>query len=293
MSVILGQFFWSICTNAGDQVVLQRYLSTPSLASARKSVWVFTVLQIHPRVRASRSCGLALFASIGTLPGSRPQEFQNQIAPQADRLLPRFIAEGLPVGLLRIAPRIAPRGRDGQPQLGDQLHLHGHDRRPRSCPQSRRGAASEVRLEKAISLVAGVFGLAMACAVAAMATSTSWNLLELSLRVGHLFVGPVAILFFAGILFRRVGTAAALWGFSLGTALSIYICFGKEIFGLEKSISFTWIVTLPFLTGLTTAALLGPWLASPTPQQIRGLTLRGLADEKPRRAPATELEQPS
>jgi hypothetical protein len=111
--------------------------------------------------------------------------------------------------------------------------------------------------------------------------------------VGHLLVGPIAVLFFSGILLRRVGTSAAMCGFAAGAALSVFICFGKELFGLEKSISFVWIVTLPFLTGLITAALLGPWLARPTAQQVRDLTLGGLAATKRLRARGTQLEQPS
>src|SRR6478735_9436082 len=36
-TALMSGFFWQICTHCSDQVVLQRYASTPSLAAARKS----------------------------------------------------------------------------------------------------------------------------------------------------------------------------------------------------------------------------------------------------------------
>jgi len=287
VAVVLGQFFWSICTNAGDQVVVQRYLSTPSLSSARKSVWVFTILQII-LVAGLAVVGLALFAANWQASGLPVQEFQDQIAPRADRLLPRFIAEGLPAGLsgLLLAALLAAAMSSLSSAINSISTVAAVDltRQPRTAVAEGGG----LERERAISLLAGIMGLAMACAVAFVATRTTWNLLELSLRVGHLFVGPLAVLFFAGILFNRVGTPAALWGFAVSTGLSVFICFGKELFGLERSISFVWIVTLPFLLGLAAAALLGPWLATPTAPQVRDLTMRGLAAARLARAAQNE-----
>ena len=37
---VMGQFFWNICTQASDQVAVQRLLSTPSLNEARRSLWM-------------------------------------------------------------------------------------------------------------------------------------------------------------------------------------------------------------------------------------------------------------
>ena len=66
-----------------------------------------------------------------------------------------------------------------------------------------------------------------------MAQNTEWNLVELTGRLNHIFVGPLAVLFFGGILFRRAGKSAALMGFVAGTLMSLFVCFGKEWFGME------------------------------------------------------------
>jgi Na+/proline symporter len=70
---------------------------------------------------------------------------------------------------------------------------------------------------------------------------------ELSGRLNHIFVGPLASLFFAGVLVRRVTERGALAGFAAGVAVSLVICFGP--------ISFTWMVPVSLLTGVGVAVL--------------------------------------
>jgi hypothetical protein len=82
---------------------------------------------------------------------------------------------------------------------------------------------------------------------------TEWNLIDLSQRLNHIFVGPLAVLFFAGILFARVDVWAGLAGFVIGTGWSLLVAFGSGWLGLAEPISFTWLVPGSFVAGLAAA----------------------------------------
>ena len=73
--------------------------------------------------------------------------------------------------------------------------------------------------------------------------------------------------------FRRAGKQAALLGFLAGTLASLFICFGREWFGMEMSLSFVWVVPLPFLVGLALAGLLAYCFPRPPKSSVQGLTL--------------------
>ena len=80
------------------------------------------------------------------------------------------------------------------------------------------------------------------------------------------------MLFFAGILFRRAGKTAALAGFTAGTAVSLYVCFGREWFGLEQSVSFLWVVPASFVLGLVVSWAVSTMTEPPREDKLRGLT---------------------
>ena len=62
-------------------------------------------------------------------------------------------------------------------------------------------------------------------------------------------------------------------GFVAGTLMSLFVCFGKEWFGMEKSYSFVWVVPLPFLVGLAIAGLIAIVFPKPSKDAVDGLTL--------------------
>ncbi len=270
VAVVVSQFFWSVSLSISDQVVVQRFLATPTLGDARRSVWVATFLQMLV-VASLAFCGLALFAANWHVSGMHPQEFQNQITRDADRLLPRFIARDLPTGLagLLLAALLAA----AMSSLSSGINsvssvLSGYVSRRHEFPTS-----GSLRMEKWTAFTAGAGVTAAAWVLVATIERTGWNLLELSSRVGGLFVAPLAVPFAAGMLFRWVGTTAVLCGFAASLASSIFIAFGKELFGLQNSISFLWVVPVPFLLGLLCAGLAGLLLPAPSQAQIQGLAV--------------------
>lgn len=110
-------------------------------------------------------------------------------------------------------------------------------------------------LERLVGIVVSGFGVALAVAITFGMRETNWNLIELSGRLVNLFVGPLAVFVLAGILIRRVSGTSAILGFIASVMTSIFIAFGKPIFGLEENISFTWIIPASFLVGFAIAVM--------------------------------------
>ncbi len=272
VGIVMGNFFWNICTLGGDQVAVQRYLSCPDLSAARKSVWTFAAFNFAVTL-ALLFCGLSLFAFYANRSSAPVQAFQEEIAARADRVMPIFIVEELPAGVsgLLLAALLAAAMSSLSSGINSISGVVVSDFFQRFG--LFKAQVRSLWADRAVSLLAGLVGIATAAGTALMAARTDWNLIELTGRLNHIFVGPLGVLFFAGILFRRAGKQAALLGFLAGTLASLFICFGREWFGMEKSLSFVWVVPLPFLVGLALAGLLAYCFPRPPKSSVQGLTL--------------------
>lgn len=254
-------FFYFICTNASDQMIVQRFLSTPSVKAARRSVWVFSLSTLLS-IFFLMICGLSLFAFYqqrSTLPS---HEFQKQIALQADRTMPQFIVQELPHGIsgLIVAGLLAAAMSalsSGMSAITSVI-ITGFEQ-----PLSKfRIFKRALLLERLIGVTVGAVGISLAVAITFAMRGNDWNLVELSGRVVNLFVGPLAVLFFSGMLLRRANSTSVVLGFIFSTAVSIYISYSKQLFGLQ-SISFTWVIPASFVLGFLATALISYFLNAP------------------------------
>jgi solute:Na+ symporter, SSS family len=247
--------FYFICTSTSDQMIVQRYLSTPSLREARRSVWVFMLSNLIS-IFFLVICGLALFAFYHHRSTVPMDEFQTAIAGMADRAMPQFIVQELPhgvsgliiAGLLAAAMSGLSSGMNSISSvvINDLSKQFSHVRllqRP-------------LVLERLTGVVISGFGVALAIGITFGMRETNWNLIELSGRLVNLFVGPLAVFVLAGILIKRANGASAIMGFIASTLVSFLIGFGKQIFGFEQNLSFTWIIPASFLTGFAVVVLL-------------------------------------
>jgi solute:Na+ symporter, SSS family len=95
VTAVINNFFWTICTHASDQVVLQRYFSTSSLQSARRSYLTTLVVDLT-MASLLAIAGLALlafyFKHTSLLPGDGTP------LGMADKLFPYFLGSQLPAG---------------------------------------------------------------------------------------------------------------------------------------------------------------------------------------------------
>ncbi len=85
-----------VATAGGDQVAIQRYMSTNGPSTARKAYLVKSVAQVFVFLILS-SIGFGLLAFFSKFPGSLPPGID--LIHNADQLFPLFIAEFLPVGV--------------------------------------------------------------------------------------------------------------------------------------------------------------------------------------------------
>lgn len=247
--------FYFICTSTSDQMIVQRYLSTPSLKDARRSVWVFMLSNLTS-IAFLVVCGLALFAFYHHQSGLPMEEFQTSIATMADRAMPQFIVQELPHGIsgLIIAGLLAAAmsGISSGMNSISSVVIGDLSGRFSNIPLLQRPLV----LERVTGVVISGLGIALAVGITLAMRDTNWNLIELSGRLVNLFVGPLAVLVFGGILLKRADAFSAIVGFIVSVLTSISVGFGTSIFGSEQNISFTWIIPSSFLTGFATVFVL-------------------------------------
>jgi SSS family solute:Na+ symporter len=278
--MLLAVFFWNLCTYGADQIAVQRYLSTPSIRAARRSLWIST-LGTLALVGLLMFCGIALFAFSYLKSGASLSVFQAEIVREADRIFPRFVVQELPEGIsgLLVAAVLAAAMSSFSSGVNAISHVIVTDGFERWGERwfSRPG----LRRERALALAIGALGMGIALLLAAAMRITNWNLVELMERVNHLFLGPLGVLVFAGLLSPRVGKPSALAGFALAFLTSLVVSFGKQVLGWGASLSFMWIIPGSFLVGTLGAFVLSRLLPPPDRTHIVGLTIRELSSEEP------------
>jgi SSS family solute:Na+ symporter len=252
LGVILFVFIWNICTHSADQVAAQRYLSTPSAAAARRSVWVFSIANIA-LIMLLMIGGLALFYFHFHGAGLPVAEFEVQIAEDADNVLPRFIAQQLPPGLsgLLLAAMLAAAMSSLSSGINSISAVVVTDFLHRRAPAE--GGPAGLSVPRLLAICSGTIAIVLSLLVHQLMQRTDWNLVDMVEKINHLFVAPLGAMFFAGIWFRRAGLAAVMLGFAAGVLTSFLVSFSQQIF--EYEISFMWIMPAAFVVALTVTYL--------------------------------------
>jgi SSS family solute:Na+ symporter len=261
--IILDTLVWNLCTHGADQVAAQRYLSTPSAAAARRSVWVFSVLNVA-MVVLLMLCGLAVFFFFYHGRGLTPAAIQADASRQADALFPQFIAAHLPLGVrgLVVSALLAAAMSSMSSGMNSVATVMITDFFQRFRPRDR--ARGYLSLAKVLSSLVGAVAILVAVVGYELKTAAGWNILEMIQRLNHLCVAPLGALFLCGILVRRVGATAGLFGFFVGVATSGLISFSGEIFALPQSLSFMWIMPLSFCASVVATLVASAfWPAGP------------------------------
>ncbi|MGD9562430.1 MAG: hypothetical protein AB7F88_09460 [Pyrinomonadaceae bacterium] len=247
-------FFYFVCVSSSDQMIVQRYLSTPSLEAARRSVWVYIVSNLAS-VLFLAICGLSLFAYYSHSSVLPINEFQQNIAATADTVMLQFVVQELPHGIagLIVAGLLAAAmsGLSSGMNAISSVLIQKVDPAKSRIPLLRKPLV----VERLIGILMGGFGILLAVGITLGMARTGWNLVELSGRVVNLFVGPLAVLFFAGMLLKRSNTTFVLIGFATSVLTSFYIGFSQQIFGLKQQLSFIWIIPVSFIVGFGICAI--------------------------------------
>lgn len=251
-TVAVSMFVWHVCTHLGNQMTVQRYFSTGSTAAARKSFVVGSLTGVLINLLLL-VVGLALFHFYL---GNPAPEGLDPTSNQADKIFPRFAMHRLPAGLagawLSAMLAAAMSSIDsGVNSASSVLTVEWHRRFPHNRDEARGGGLRGAKLltfALGISITLAAYGLD--------ALTRGRNIIEMMSRSFNCFTGPLGGVFLLGMFAPRVGNRAATIGGIVGLAVSIGIAYGRELFGLEQSISFTWIQPVSLLATIAVGLLL-------------------------------------
>ena len=248
----LSMSLWYIATSGGDQVSVQRFMSTTDIQAARKSF----AIQISVAVLVGVTLALVGFSLLGyfqTFPDALPPDLD--LKEDADQVFPHMISYHLPVGIsgLVVSAMFAAAmssidsGVNSITAVVLTDYLDRFDRAPKS--------------ERAHMLFAR--GLAVAIGVIVVTCSGFMGLIEGNIttvtgKTTNLLTVPIFCLFVFA-LFIPFATRLGVWaGTICGTSAAILVAFSKEIAVYyqmidpkdDPPVSFQWIPVTAFVVTL-------------------------------------------
>lgn len=251
---ILSVFLWTVCTTAGDQVSVQRFMATKDASSARRAV----AIQLTAATVVGVTLGLVGFALLAyfqahpdCLPG------QGTLKSQADKLFPHFIAAHLPpvvtglvvAGLFAAAMSSIDSGVNSITAvvMSDFLDRFGW-----------RPSTETKHLRAARWLAVGIGAI-----VVLLSTFMKYipgNFLEVTNKTVNLLTVPIALLFFFA-LFVPFANARGVWIATLASCTAaVLVAFSGSIFGVDPEtglapVSFQWISPVALVVGVSVGLL--------------------------------------
>jgi SSS family solute:Na+ symporter len=225
---------WHCCTHCSDQVALQRYFAVASLPAARRTFLVNIVGSVAIGVLLGIS-GLALSYYYLRHAGSLPAGLTPTSG--ADRLMPTFFADVLPVGCggLILVSFLCDALQTLSSGVNGIAAAVGGDTKAES-PQSGKVGLLRARLT---TLAVGALATVLAVAAAGIALAAGRTIFDLLPRMYNLFLGPLAALFLTGMFFRRATARVALVVVATTLVVSVVWSWWSEVpmllraFGLE------------------------------------------------------------
>lgn len=226
-TAMINYFFWNICTHGSDQVVLQRYFSTPSLAAARRSYFVNFFVDFGMGLLLA-ICGLALLAyylkhPLETPRGENPMKVANE-------LFGHFLGSRLPAGCAGLI--ISAFLCDAIQTLESGANAITAVASKDIIPRLRRGGGrmmSELTFARILSLVITLLVTANAFLVSGQMDGDKKTIVDLMPKFFNMFVGPLASLFIIGMFLPRCTARSAIPAVITGFTLSIAWSWWMEI----------------------------------------------------------------
>jgi SSS family transporter len=220
---LAGGIALTLATHGTDQFLVQRLLSADSPRSASRGL-VLSGFIVFAQ--------FALFLMIGAMLFAYHQHYPLTAAlPRNDAILPRFIVDHLPHGLVGfivaaiVAAALSPSINAMAATTVNDFYL-----RYTKVPPSEEGL---MRLSKGLTVFGGIVQLAVALG----AQLLDQGVLDAGLSVLSLTTGPVLGAFLVGVLTRRPSGAAMIAGMALGAAVLIVVWW-------TGAIAWTWYALL-------------------------------------------------
>lgn len=210
--ILIGNIFIRLGNLTSDQAVVQRYMTTKSLAQAKRSVWADVAVSV-PWAFVVYGLGTALYVYYKQNPG------QLNPAIASDGILPMFIAQRAPVGLsgLIIAAIFAASMSTLEGSIHSVATIFTTDfygRYKKNISQKHTG-----RVAKAATIVLGAFATGVSLVLVFMDVN---SILDVFQEITGLFIGASTALFMLGIFTRKANSTGALIG-AVSSGLILYL----------------------------------------------------------------------
>ena len=264
LGTFLSVLVWTVCTAGGDQLSIQRFMSTGD-AEAAKRAYLAQALVASAVLLTLLFVGFALMGYFQARPDELPPGLN--LATDGDQVFPRFIAFHLPIGIagLVVSAMFAAAMSSLDSGVNSITAVVTTDFLDRFglMPKTRKG---HVRLAQCLA-----FGLGAIVVIgSSYMGNVPGNITGMTQRTTNLLATPAFSLFFFA-LFCRFGKPAgavvgAVYGITVGaliafsgnfyTLLHDYAVFGSSGAIDLSPISFQWISPLSLLVNLAAGAAL-------------------------------------
>lgn len=239
--VLVGGFLTQLVTYSSDQVVVQRYLTTPTEKEARKSIYTNALLVI-PASLIFFAVGTALWVFFRHNPAALNPN------GRIDDVFPWYISHQLPSGLagLVIAGLFAATMSTISSSMNSIATVVTTDfyqyLKPASTDRQRFAFARRT------TVVLGVLGFFIAVYMVYLSNASIW---DQYLKVIGLFGGCLAGMFVAGIFFPRINSTGIFIGFIV-SAISLYFVQAANIisFFLYPAVAVLACVVVGYVSSL-------------------------------------------
>jgi SSS family solute:Na+ symporter len=220
---VLATGLWYVCTAGSDQMAIQRYLATRDVKAARKMFNITLVMNIASWLLLT-TLGFALLGFYRQHP-----EFLSDgatVAGDADKLFPRFIAVGLPMGFsgLVVAGLLAAAMSSLSSGINSSCAVISVD----YVSRLRRGRSDAKPGLKETQFISWGIG-AVAVLLSMAAGFVPGNLLDVVYRIGNLLVAPLFVLFFLALFVKRASWKATCTGVTVSIAVAVTVAYGELI----------------------------------------------------------------
>ena len=242
-------FLFMVCTSMGDQVSVQRFMSTKDISAARKAI----AMQLTVAFIVGSTLGIVGLALLGYFQANAELlPAAGSLKSQADQLFPHFIAAQLPPvitglvvsGLFAAAMSSIDSGVNSITAVVMTDFLDRFGRKPRTEKQ-------HLLLARSLAVTIGV----IVVMISTFMKYVPGNFLSVTNKTASLLTVPIAVLFIFA-LFVPFANAPGVWIAAVASVVTAFlVAFSGVIFGMNPEtgldpISFQLIAPSALVAGL-------------------------------------------
>ncbi len=215
--IVIGAFLTNLVTYTSDQVVVQRYLTTPTEKEARRSIWTNALMVIPATF---------IFFGVGTALWFFYRHHAAELNPhgRVDDVFPWFISQQLPAGLSGLV--IAGLFAATMSTISSSMNAIATVLTTDFYKGFKKDATDKqsLRFAKIVTMLLGATGCGIAMYLVYLQNVSIW---DQYLKIIGLFGGCLAGMFAAGIFFPKINSRGIFIGFIL-SSIGLYFVQSTE-----------------------------------------------------------------